>query len=335
MADLKAAEDGLAEKAATDERQRIAREVHDVIAHSLTVTMLHITAARLAVGRGDDEAATEALLEAERVGPDEPQRDPPDGRTAAHRARRRHRGAPAHAPCDIVQLVDGFADGRRRRPTGARRQPRRRQRARSGSPLFRVVQESLANAVRHHPGLVHRRRASSADDELHVRITVRGRAAPPVPDADPATACSGMRERVEALRGTLRRRTARAAAPGSSSAACRRGRPDPGPAGRRPAAGARRLDPHPRAGARLEIVGECSDGDEVEAAVAAYAPDVVLMDVRMKRMDGAEATRRLRQAADAAAGAHPHDLRRRPDRRHRPRPPARPASSSRTPRART
>ncbi|MEJ7584642.1 MAG: response regulator transcription factor [Acidimicrobiales bacterium] len=45
--------------------------------------------------------------------------------------------------------------------------------------------------------------------------------------------------------------------------------------------------------ADLQIVGECEDGDEVEAAVLARRPDVVLMDVRMKRMDGAEATRRL------------------------------------------
>ena len=48
----------------------------------------------------------------------------------------------------------------------------------------------------------------------------------------------------------------------------------------------------PRAG--FEIVGECDDGDEVEAAVRAHRPDVVVMDVRMKRVDGAEATRRLR-----------------------------------------
>jgi DNA-binding NarL/FixJ family response regulator len=48
----------------------------------------------------------------------------------------------------------------------------------------------------------------------------------------------------------------------------------------------------PRAG--FEVVGECEDGDQVEQAVAATHPDVVLMDVRMKRVDGAEAARRLR-----------------------------------------
>lgn len=51
----------------------------------------------------------------------------------------------------------------------------------------------------------------------------------------------------------------------------------------------------------LEIVGECSDGDEVEAAVASLTPDIVLMDVRMKRVDGAEATRRLHSAPNAPA----------------------------------
>jgi DNA-binding NarL/FixJ family response regulator len=41
------------------------------------------------------------------------------------------------------------------------------------------------------------------------------------------------------------------------------------------------------------IVGECADGGEVEDAVAAGAPDVVVMDLRMKHVDGIEATRRL------------------------------------------
>jgi len=49
----------------------------------------------------------------------------------------------------------------------------------------------------------------------------------------------------------------------------------------------------------MEIVGECSDGDEVEAAVATTAPDIVVMDVRMKHVDGTEATRRVRSRDDA------------------------------------
>jgi DNA-binding NarL/FixJ family response regulator len=47
------------------------------------------------------------------------------------------------------------------------------------------------------------------------------------------------------------------------------------------------------------IVGEASDGSEVPAAVATYAPDVVLMDIRMPRVDGLAATEQLRARPDA------------------------------------
>jgi DNA-binding NarL/FixJ family response regulator len=43
----------------------------------------------------------------------------------------------------------------------------------------------------------------------------------------------------------------------------------------------------------FEVVAECGDGDEVAAAVAQHSPDLVLMDVRMRRMDGVTATRLL------------------------------------------
>ncbi|MEV6767980.1 response regulator transcription factor [Nocardia sp. NPDC051030] len=46
-------------------------------------------------------------------------------------------------------------------------------------------------------------------------------------------------------------------------------------------------------------VSECADGDEVPAAVAAHRPHVVLMDLRMKRIGGIEATRTLRTREDA------------------------------------
>jgi len=46
------------------------------------------------------------------------------------------------------------------------------------------------------------------------------------------------------------------------------------------------------------VVGEAADGDQVPAAVDAHHPDVVLMDLRMPRVDGIVATKRLRARTD-------------------------------------
>ncbi|WP_432037558.1 response regulator [Streptomyces cucumeris] len=46
----------------------------------------------------------------------------------------------------------------------------------------------------------------------------------------------------------------------------------------------------------IEVVGAAGDGEEALRLVAELAPDVVLMDLRMPRCDGVEATRRVRAA---------------------------------------
>ncbi len=50
----------------------------------------------------------------------------------------------------------------------------------------------------------------------------------------------------------------------------------------------------------LEVIGETDDGDQAIALFEKLKPDLLLMDVRMPRRSGTEATRHIRQAAPTA-----------------------------------
>lgn len=140
--------DVVSERAAFEERQRIARELHDVIAHSLAVTMLQLTGARLALER-DPKDAAHALAEAERL-----------GRQSLAEIRRAvgllapSDETPLDAPptaADVPELVAAMSDAGldvTLHSDGdlAAVAPG------SGLAVYRIVQESLANVVKHAPG---------------------------------------------------------------------------------------------------------------------------------------------------------------------------------------
>ncbi|WP_344868729.1 sensor histidine kinase [Amycolatopsis ultiminotia] len=161
-------QDAVREQAMLSERQRIAREVHDVVAHSLSITLLHVTGARhgLRTDRDVDEAV-EALTEAERVG----RAAMADVRRTVGLLSRESAGTrPLPGAGDIGDLVaDTKAAGldthyELEGEVSAVD-------AVAGLGLYRIVQESLANVVKHAP-------AATASVRLrigagHARLTIR------------------------------------------------------------------------------------------------------------------------------------------------------------------
>ncbi|WP_330229253.1 histidine kinase [Nocardia sp. NBC_00508] len=188
-----------AAQAADEERHRIAREVHDVIAHSLSVTLLHLTAARHALQADRDvDEAVEALTDAERLGR---QAMADIRRTVGLLDARPWKQVPEPGVEDITDLVGDFVragldvryehDGDLGAVSPA-----------VGLALYRIGQESLANVVKHAHGASASVRL--AVDDTMVTLTVHNTLPAGLPPQRGAgMGVSGMRQRAELLGGRM------------------------------------------------------------------------------------------------------------------------------------
>lgn len=184
----------LEEKGAADERRRIAREMHDVVAHSLAVVVSQAEGGRLVVGGSPERAADildtiagtgrEALNEMRGLlgvlrdedAPSAPQPGLADLPALVARMRQ--------AGLDVDYAAEPFGVV----PPGV------------GLTAYRVVQEALTNVARHAPGRPASVAVRRTDDELEVVVTDDGRRGT---DAAPGRGITGMTERVEAVGGRL------------------------------------------------------------------------------------------------------------------------------------
>lgn len=198
---LRAAQAGLADRARAEERNRIARELHDALAHSLTVSLLHVTSARLAVEDDDRDEAARVLEVAERV-----------GRAALAEVRQTvgmlraepHRvgGTPlpdATALAGLVETVRAAGAPVSYTESGdVAGLP-----ATIGVVLYRILQEALTNAVRHAPGVATTVRLAVTGTQVAMCVDTAPLPAPR-PPANPTdgTGLASMRERAGAVGGT-------------------------------------------------------------------------------------------------------------------------------------
>jgi signal transduction histidine kinase len=202
VAQLRAAQAGLAEQARTTERNRIARELHDVLGHTLTVSLLHVQSARLAVEHDPADAAR-SLAEAERLGREclaEVRTTVGLLRQDADGGRGSGSGSDGIAPLPGIAGLPALVE--RFRSAGAdvtftMEGDTAGLAATTGLAVYRILQEALTNAARHAPGAPTEVRLAAAAGA--VTLTADSRAEP---GTGTGLGVISMRERAESLGGS-------------------------------------------------------------------------------------------------------------------------------------
>jgi signal transduction histidine kinase len=198
VVELEATRNRLAEQAVFTERRRLAAELHDLVGHSLTTVLLFLTGARRRVHE-EPSHAEEALREAEEIA----RRSLADVRHSVAGLRDSQFSSdlqPAPGVCDVPGLVEQARLAGSN--VGLQLSGRMDQvEAVTGLAVYRVIQESLANAAKHAPGAEVRVRVGVDDQAVGIEVVDRG-GSRTTADAG-GVGLIGMRERVEALGGTL------------------------------------------------------------------------------------------------------------------------------------
>jgi signal transduction histidine kinase len=182
-----------AESAALAERARIAREIHDVLAHSLSAQLVHLEAARLMLDAGADRAQLRERIVAAR-------RMAQDGLAETRQALSALRGEFVPVGDFLKALTEDMAA-----ELVVHGMPRPLH-AEAAVAVRRTAQEALTNVRKHAPGSHCTLQLSYLDGtvELEIRNTLpKGGGVAELGESGSGLGLLGMRERAELLGGSL------------------------------------------------------------------------------------------------------------------------------------
>lgn len=199
-----------AHSAALAERSRIAREIHDVLAHSLAALTVQLEAADALLAQGRTERAHGYVVKARGIAR--------EGMIETRRAITALREDLPPLPALLESLVENYRADMGANATATVRGEPRPLSAETALTVYRTAQESLTNIRKHAPGATVQ--VTLAFDAAETRLSVvngPGRDGPsPLAGSGGGYGLAGLRERAELASGTLTAQTV--AAPESNPA---------------------------------------------------------------------------------------------------------------------